>query len=64
MKNRLNKPLKDQKEGMQDDELYEPCMSRDHEPPMHIYIPPGKKFVHVCSGCGRVTVLRGSSVRW
>lgn len=34
-----------------------PCMSPDHFPPTHLYIPPGSVYVHVCSGCGMSTRL-------
>src|SRR6476646_8284584 len=37
------------KPGMQDDDEFpRPCNHREHEPPTMLYIPPGKKFVHVC----------------
>lgn len=38
------------------------CMHPSHKPPMHIVIPPGEEFEHVCQGCGDVTFLRSLSV--
>ena len=31
------------------------CKDRSHEPPMHIHIPQGKGYRHVCPSCGKVT---------
>lgn len=43
----------------------EGCVHPDHDRfPMHMVIPPGKAYRHVCDGCGKVMVLRGSQVRW
>lgn len=40
------------------------CMHRGHEPPNMLYVPPGKRYRHVCPGCGKVTYINGSSIRW
>lgn len=52
--------------GFEDDipDEYTPayCRSLDHDPPMHIVIPPGKIYRHVCSGCGRIVRLRQNYV--
>lgn len=40
------------------------CNHPEHDPPSHMVIPEGKGYRHVCPGCGRVVVLRGSAVRW
>lgn len=51
------------KPGMQDDdEFVQPCLNPEHAPPTMLYIPPGKKYVHVCPACGYTVTLRGSGV--
>ena len=34
------------------------CRHPSHTPPMHLYIPVGQQYRHICPGCGRETVLR------
>lgn len=41
-----------------------PCISPEHNPPSHIYIPPGSKLVHTCPGCGKVTVIRPNIITY
>lgn len=41
-----------------------PCTSPYHRPPMHLWIPPGKTYEHVCPVCGRKTVLSGGFVHF
>lgn len=36
------------------------CRHHEHNPPMHLYIPPGKGYLHVCPGCGREITLMPS----
>jgi hypothetical protein len=31
------------------------CRHPEHNPPTHVYIPVGKRLVHVCPGCGHET---------
>ncbi len=38
------------------------CRSMDHNPPSHLYIPAGQQYRHICSGCGRETVLQSPDV--
>lgn len=40
------------------------CRSPYHDPPMHLYIPPGKRYRHVCPACGKETVIYGSRLTW
>lgn len=48
-----------------DDPIEQGCIHPDHNNfPGHIVIPPGKAYEHTCNGCGKVTVLRGTQVRW
>jgi len=47
----------------EDDETYfQPCLDPSHNPPMHLYIPPGQKFVHICPNCGNKTIISGNIV--
>jgi len=34
-----------------------PCSHPSHNPPSHLFIPPGKGYRHVCPGCGKITNL-------
>lgn len=34
------------------------CKDPGHKPPMHIHIPQGKRYVHICPTCGQRTVLQ------
>lgn len=29
------------------------CNHPEHNPPTHLYIPPGKGYKHICPGCGK-----------
>jgi hypothetical protein len=31
------------------------CNDLNHKPPMHIYIPLGKGYKHICPSCGAIT---------
>lgn len=46
------------KSGFEDIPAQERCINLEHEPPMFLYIPPGKQYRHVCPGCGKERVLR------
>ena len=52
-----NNPEKEQS-GFEDIPIQEVCRNPSHNPPSHLYIPPGKQYRHVCPGCGHVTVIR------
>ena len=43
-----------------DDSWVEPCLHPAHNPPIHIWIPSGKKLRHKCPGCGKETVIYGN----
>lgn len=36
------------------------CVHPEHNPPMGLYIPPGKGYMHECPACGE----RSVSVSW
>lgn len=38
------------------------CRNPEHNPPTHLYIPPGKGYKHVCPGCGHVIILSSPTV--
>ena len=41
------------------------CSDPNHIPgPMLLYIPPGKRYRHVCPLCGNVTYIYGSDIRF
>lgn len=33
------------------------CKHPEHNPPCHLYIPPGKGYIHVCPCCGEKTTI-------
>lgn len=33
------------------------CKDSEHNPPTHLYIPPGKGYKHVCPSCNRVVYI-------
>jgi hypothetical protein len=39
-----------------------PCHHPDHNPPTHLYIPPGSKHVHQCPGCKKTITIRTSHI--
>src|SRR5208283_2984838 len=39
-----------------------PCCHPEHRPPMHLYIPPGQQYRHVCPGCGMTIIMRGQDI--
>lgn len=38
------------------------CTSPQHQPPSHLYIPPGKIHIHVCPSCGQETPMMGKRI--
>lgn len=40
-----------------DIEKIDRCRHPSHNPPSHLHIPFGKKYIHVCDGCGQETIL-------
>lgn len=50
--------------GFEDLPVVERCLNSAHEPPMHMVIPAGKIYRHVCPGCGREVVLRPPNIHW
>lgn len=38
------------------------CRHPEHNPPMHICIPPGLKIRYKCPGCGKETVIRSPAI--
>lgn len=53
----------DGKYGMEDDDLPNPCMHPEHNPP-HLYIQAGRSYRHVCPGCWQTCIIRATNVRW
>ena len=43
---------------------YKICMHPGHNPPTHLYIPPGQQYRHVCPGCGAEVVMAGAPFIW
>lgn len=48
--------IEDQKSGFFDLKEFG-CTDPEHNFPMHLYIPQGKGYRHVCPSCGKVTTV-------
>lgn len=38
------------------------CIHPEHNPPMHLCIPYGKQYRHVCPACGKETVMKSQQI--
>lgn len=50
--------INEKRSGFEDDPTPIPCLYEEHNPPMHLYVPPGKQYRHVCPSCGYTIVIR------
>lgn len=48
--------------GFEDDDLPSTCRNPSHNPPIGLYIPEGKRYRHICPGCGFTVVMRPFAV--
>lgn len=39
-----------------------PCRDSEHSPPMHLCIPYGMQYRHICPSCGAEFLLQSSEV--
>lgn len=46
--------------GFEDDAVLDGCRHAQHNPPEHMVIPSGKRYRHVCPGCGNTILIRSS----
>lgn len=53
----INIPDAEEKGGFFDLPLPKRCNDPRHDPPMHLYIPQGKGYIHICPTCGRKATL-------
>lgn len=37
--------------------ITEQCTHIYHNPPQHLYIPPGQGYRHICPSCGKETII-------
>lgn len=42
----------------------DPCLDPEHNPPTHLYIPPGKTHVHICPTCGTTITVTTPLIHW
>lgn len=54
------KPNPHEKSHFEDEDPQQICRHREHNPPSHMVIPHGKRYVHICPGCGFRCVLRNN----
>ena len=57
VKENFMKILNNKESGFFDLPVKEKCTHPGHNPPSHLYIPPGKGYRHVCPGCKKETIL-------
>jgi hypothetical protein len=48
--------------GFEDDPEPQPCAHQEHNPPSHMVVPVGKRYRHVCPGCGSQAFLKPPAV--
>ena len=36
-----------------EDSKFKLCRDLSHNAPMHLYIPEGQKYIHICPSCGK-----------
>lgn len=41
----------EEKSHFEDLEDSKKCNHPEHKPPTHLFIPQGKKYIHICPGC-------------
>ena len=58
---RCGKEGEGRKSGFEDAPSSKRCRHPEHNPPNHLYIPPGKQYRHICPGCGKEMVIQSSS---
>ena len=59
---RIQESVLYEKSGFVDIEQNDNCFNSEHSPPTHLYIPYGKKYIHVCPICGNRIELHSSQV--
>jgi len=42
----------------------EKCNHPQHDPPMHLYIPPFVQYTHICPGCGRTITIGSNGITY
>ena len=40
-----------------------PCFHPEHNPPMHLWIPEGKNYTHICPNCGTKVIVKSMVFR-
>jgi hypothetical protein len=48
----------DEKSHFEDIEQVKLCKNPEHNPPTHLHIPQGKRYVHICPGCNSRVILQ------
>ncbi|BCP56267.1 hypothetical protein K32_48840 [Kaistia sp. 32K] len=48
--------------GFEDDDLPSICRHPGHNPPTGLHVPEGKRYRHVCPGCGFTAILRSQGL--
>lgn len=57
----INTKRAPRKSGFIDLPIHSRCVSPEHNPPMHLHIPQGKAYVHVCPCCDREIIIYPSN---
>lgn len=55
--------IEPKRSGFEDDPFYvKPCVASEHNPPMHMVIPQGKIYRHICPVCGAENIMRPTPI--
>ena len=53
---------KDEESHFEDIEETKMCSHVGHNPPTHLHIPQGKRYIHICPGCKSRMVIQPSQI--
>jgi hypothetical protein len=51
-------PIQKEESHFEDIEESKTCSHIEHKPPMHLHIPQGKRYVHICPACRERTIIQ------
>ena len=51
-----------EKSHFEDIEPYVMCTHPSHNPPTHLHIPQGKRYVHICPSCGNKQIIQPQQI--
>lgn len=64
MENQINTSKLSRLEKIENNYGRKQCSGPEHNPPTHLSIPNGYKYIHVCPSCGFETELIPQQISW